>query len=354
MQRQMMSVCFAAVQISAACALQLGPNPSQCDDAGMFVRNVAAYRLPHASPIPAENLERHHLKKQDAKKRIAFALRGEGFRSGSMNSGFHLNQDAYTCGDHTYKVQFGIYKSHKINVIDPLEREGYAVDTYIFTKPCYNGKHFHNDLIRWYQPTGFTLLENTTFAQKEQSGIYDPEFEGEFWQSAFAEHLLESIEHSKYESILMARLDQMFTDTSITDMMTSGEDGTHFPQQGEIYGVENLLWFHSDDQANVHHKIRAGCVTRGFGNCENFGLNVLNFVSDNVQSYYDGSTIYWTCGVAHTMSTESNYFDVKGFNGSLARLWMFIASSTVDSSARFPANCCNASSTVKSFAEFIA
>jgi hypothetical protein len=320
----------------------------------MFVGGVAAYRVPHGSPIPAPLLGRQ-LKKQDAKKRIAFALRGEGFRSGSANSGFHLNQDAYTCGDHTYKVQFGIYKSHKINVMEPLEREGYAVDTYIFTKPCYNGNKFHQDLKRWYQPAGFTLLDNTTFAQKEQSGIYDPMWAehsfhvegnlGIFWQSAFAEHLLESIEHSKYESILMVRLDQMFTDTAITDIMISGDDGTHFPQQGEIYGTENLLWFHSDDQANVHHQIRAGCVTRGFGNCENFGLNVLDFVSDNVQTYYDGSSIYWSCDVGGTMSSESTYFHWKGFNGSLARLWMFRKS---------PTNCCNAYSTVRSFAKLIA
>lgn len=348
----MMYVCLAAVQISAACALHLGP-PSQCDDAGMFVGGVAAYRVPDASPIPAPLLERH-LMKQDAKKRIAFALRGEGFRSGSLNSGFDLNQDAMTCGDHTYKVQFGIYKSHKINVIDPLEREGYAVDTYIFTKPCYNGNKFHQDLIRWYQPTGFTLLDNTTFAQKEQSGIYDPMWIeqndptmklGVFWQSAFAEHLLESIKHSTYESILMVRLDQMFTDTPITDMIAhSGEDGVHFPQQGEIYGTENLVWFHSDDQANVHHKIRAGCVTRGFGDCENFGLNTLPLDGDNVQTYYDGSSIYWKCEMG-SYGVESNYFDGKGFNGSLARLWMFRKS---------PTSCCNAYSTVLSFGKLIA
>merc|ERR1719343_810586 len=103
----MMYVCLAAVQISAACALRLGshmsksssveqlertlfnhldfsgtalgsPNRSwdrtlgplsgECDDLGMFVHGVAAYRVPHVSPIPAPLLERHLLKKQDAKK----------------------------------------------------------------------------------------------------------------------------------------------------------------------------------------------------------------------------------------------------------------------------------------------
>lgn len=379
MQPQVTRVFLAAVQIWSACAVRLvphapisshveqldqiigaaprslgpdvaSPDLSQCDgelDADMFVRGVASYRVPRASPMPAQRLERR-ANRQGANKRIALALRGESFRSGSSNSGFHLSEGAYTCSDHTYKVQYGIWKSHKINVIDILEREGYEVDTYVFTKPCYNGKKYHQDLMRWYKPKRFTLLNNATFAHKGRQGIYDPTFKGEFWQSAFAEHLLESINHPEYESIFMVRLDQMFVDTPITDMMmaTSGKNGLHFPQRGEIYGTENLQWFHSLDKAKVRRQIREGCVSRGFGDCENFGLHDLPLEITNVQAYYDGSSLFWKCPMQGTISsTEWQYFSDRGFDGSLARLWI---------TRPFGTSCCNASSTVLSFGKFIA
>eukprot|EP00959_Pyramimonas_sp_CCMP1952_P375046 7854250-Pyramimonas_sp.AAC.1 len=73
-------------------------------------------------------------------------------------------------------------------------------------------------------------------------------------------------------------------------MATSGKNGVHFPQRGEIYGTENLQWFHSLDKAKVRRQIREGCASRGFGDCENFGLHDLPLEITNVQAYYDGSS----------------------------------------------------------------
>ncbi|CAK0789637.1 unnamed protein product [Prorocentrum cordatum] len=146
----------------------------------------------------------------------------------------------------------------------------------------------------------------------------------------------------------MVRLDQMFVDTPITYMVmvNSGENGFHLPQQCEIYFSENLQWFHSLDDAKVRRQIREGCVSHGFGDCENFGLHVLRLELNNVQAYYDGSALYWKCHMQGAISsTEWQYFSDRGFDGSLARLWI---------TRSFGTSCCNASSTVLSFGKFTA
>lgn len=333
-------------------AISLGPHlapssESQCDqDTGltMFKARVAQ----HSASKSGAYVGRSAKEKRGTQHRIAFALRGEGFRSGSSNSGFHLSEEAYTCGNFSYEVQSGIWKSHMSNVIGTLESLGHAVDTYIFTKPCYNGKEFQHSLKKWYNPKRFILFDSTTFAQKEPRGIYDPDFHGEFNQSAFAEHLLEQIDNSAYDSILMVRLDQMF-DVPITDMMEQRADGLHFPQQGEAYFSENMWWFHSDDKGNVHHQIRAGCALKGFGTCQDSAAltAIPKDAPPNVQAYFDGSSIYWRCEIpgAPGSGDESQYFENKGLDGPKARFWILRQSG---------AECCDAGATVSSFATLIA